>query len=345
MILPWHQKDWDRIAGAIDTIHHGILLQGFPGTGLREFSIALCRILLCESPHNHSGKWCDECQSCRLFSAGTHPDFHLLCSERESVESRLELITAYSNRYQDARERDRKTRPGRVIPVDQVRALGSRLSTHSHIASRRIVLIIPADRMNLNAANALLKLLEEPPSGTVFILATAHWSRLPATVVSRCVSVRLGMPTWQESIDWLGHSLPEIEREQALRMANGAPLTAKFLYESKILESRTTVLQGLQQIVSGRLAPLQLTQQVMKLEFEDFLVWIQQFTVESIRWKETNDAPFWENSSSMDPLRISTERLFGLYDRINFYRRISRGNLNEQLAIEDILLSLQRVAV
>ena len=82
MILPWHNPEWCRIVDALDTIHHGILLQGLPGTGLREFSIELSRILLCEKPDYDAATWCDNCQNCRLFGAGTHPDFHLLSSER-----------------------------------------------------------------------------------------------------------------------------------------------------------------------------------------------------------------------------------------------------------------------
>ena len=345
MILPWHNPDWRRIVDALVTIHHGILLQGLPGTGLREFSIELSRILLCEKPDYDAATWCDNCQNCRLFGAGTHPDFHLLSSERESTQSRIQLIKAYSNRYQDAKERDKKARPGRVIPVDQVRALTGHFSTHSHISSRRVALIIPADRLNINAANALLKLLEEPPAGTVFILATAQPSRLPATVISRCISVKLSTPSRQDSIDWLLQWLPDSECEQALWLADGAPVTAKALYESGELETRTRVLQGFHQIITGRLTPLQLTQQVMKLEFEDFLVWIQQFIVESVKWKETGSPPYWDKENGFGPLIVSTERLFGLYDRIGFYRRISRGNLNEQLAIEDLLLSLQRATV
>ena len=114
------------------------------------------------------------------------------------------------------------------------------------------------------------------------------------------------------------------------------PLRQRRFTESGELEIRTRVLQGFHQIITGRLTPLQLTQQVMKLEFEDFLVWIQQFIVESVKWKETGSPPYWDKENGIGPLIVSTERLFRLYDRIGFYRRISRGNLNEQLAIEDL---------
>ena len=344
MILPWHQNDWDSLISNRDRLHHGALIKAAPGTGLREYALQLSQYLLCESPDLTTHVFCKTCQNCRLFEAGTHPDFHVVTSEYESVNSRLPLLTSYSERFQDARERDKKARPGRVISVDQVRKLISRFSTHTHISKTRVALVLPADRMNINAANALLKLLEEPPSESVLILATSEPSRLPKTILSRCVVFNLSTPEYDDSIDWLKNYIPQAECDSALNMSSNQPLHARTMYQSGELKEKQNYLTAMVQILENKRYPLDFAQKMAKMEFDNMLLWLQNFIVELVIWKSMGRAPFWNASLTMSLSRISINRLYSLYDRICHYRKISRGSVNEQLAMEDLLISLQRTA-
>jgi DNA polymerase-3 subunit delta' len=288
---------------------------------------------------------CGQCQDCRLFDAGTHPDFHVLTTEVESENGRLPILSEYSNRYLDSKEREKKTKYSRVIGVDQVRELIERFSTHAHISKSKVALVLPADCMNISAANALLKLLEEPPAGSVIVLATANPAHLPATIRSRCMVQNLGIPERREGITWLSQYLGQQNSETALDLASGAPVEAKRLAESGFLEHYQLCLDGFAALMNGQLGPIELSGQLGKIDFELLLLWFHRFISEIIKLLAANIIPAWVHKMDIDIRNIRSDRLYGLYDRICYYRRIEREPLNEQLVIEDLVLAFYRTVI
>lgn len=349
MVLLWQQSDWQRLTRHRDKLHHGLLLNGQAGIGKQEFAVALSQYLLCNEVSTKDNTPCGQCQNCRLFRAGTHPDFHVLTSELESAESRLSLLTDYSNRYLNSREREKKTKHSRVIAVDQVRELSARFSTHAHISITRVVLIWPADCMNINAANALLKLLEEPPPDSIFLLVTTNPSHLPATIRSRCMMQTLTTPDKKSAMTWLAQHIPEQTPKQtleiALTLANGGPLEARRLFDSGFLQHHQNCLNGFAGVAAKKVTPIDLAGQLGKLEFEQILIWLHRFVAELTKFCIAGVQPYWLGSIRIDSQNVSVERLYGLYDRISHYRRIARGPVNEQLALEDLVLAFQRIVV
>ncbi len=344
MVLPWHQQAWGRFCRGAPTVHHGQLVIAPPGTGLEGFCVDAGRLLLCSEPDADRETWCGKCQSCRLFAAHTHPDFHLVTTEQESARGEIDLVMAYSARYQDTGNRQKKTRLSRTIPIDQIRKLIERFSTHAHISARKVALFIAADRLNVNAANAFLKLLEEPPDDSVFILATSEPSHLPKTVISRCVQFALPGPDREQARSWLEEHIPADEIEAALALSRNRPLAARSVHASGDAETRLDVLRRLAGVLSGAMPALDAAAALGKAEFEEVLQWIQSFAADVIRWKETGVAPWWEQRFTISPDNISSRRLFGFYDKVTHYRSISRGNLNEQLALEELLIFLRKTA-
>ena len=352
---PWAQPAWERTAGALDTLHHGLLITGVPGIAKREFAIALSQLLLCDSsadngqgrdspPSPHPPSPCGQCRNCTLFRAGTHPDFHLLTTELEWRDGRVDLIAKYCNRYQDITAREKRANPGRVIPVDQVRLLIERFSTHAHIARRKVVLIVPADRMNTNAANALLKLLEEPPADSVLLLVSATPGYLPATVRSRCFQIGIPIPSDEVAGAWLGASMPAAEVASALELSNGGPVDALKLYQDGFLPLQEQFLQGITELAGGKTGALELAANFTKHDFLPALDWLHRFSCELIRERCTAGHPRRRHDRiGLDPNRLPAENLFTLYDTIGYYRKIARDQLNEQLAMEELALVLQRV--
>ncbi len=341
MIYPWHQPQWRRLTQSRSKSHHALLLTGQAGIGKREFALALCQNRICPAP-SPSGDLPCQCQNCRLFNAGTHPDFHVLTSELESVQGRLSQLARYSDRYQDRTERDRKTRHSQIISVDQVRQLIARFATHAHISKTRVVLILPADSMNISAANSLLKLLEEPPPDSVFVLVTAAPGRLPATIRSRCVTQTLSTPDSAMALEWIRAYVRGADAGIALKLANGGPLEAKSLYESGFLTHYHHCITGFAGIAAGRVDPVDFAAQLNKLEFHRLLIWLQRFVMELIRFDVANITPYWADKVKINIANASIQRLYGLYDRIGYYRRIASQPVNRQLAIEDLVLAFQR---
>src|SRR6476646_8007629 len=178
---PWLAPSWHTLADAIGSgrIHHALLFASPRGYGKRALADAFAAALLCQQ-RNVDCSACGKCRSCLLVAAGSHPDLARVTFEiRDDGRPRTELT------------------------VDQLRALGARLSLSSQFGGWQIALIDPADAMNPNAGHALLKTLEEPSANTVIALIADDPSRLPPTIRSRCQKIDVPMPTRDEAVAWL----------------------------------------------------------------------------------------------------------------------------------------------
>ncbi len=167
---PWNDGPWRRLATA-RRLPHALMLCGVAGLGKLAFAQRLARWRLCAARDDSAA--CGRCRGCSLFAAGTHPDMHVLAPERLALAGDG-LMMRYALRYVSEEAASGKRKPGLGIGVDAIRRLIDALGTHAHLAEERVVVLTPADAMNLNAANALLKVLEEPPANTVFALVTAR---------------------------------------------------------------------------------------------------------------------------------------------------------------------------
>lgn len=338
----WAQPTWERTVGDLNALHHGLLLTGAPGTAKREFAMALSQLLLCGEPN--AAQPCGGCQNCVLFMAGTHPDFHALTTELEWRDGRMKLVSAYCNRYQDIAAREKRAAPSRVIAVDYIRLLIERFYTHAHISARKVALIVPAERMNINAANALLKLLEEPPTNSIFILVSALPGNLPATIRSRCVQIGLPLPTDEVAAAWLRQHMSAAEATQALALTNGGPVEAGELFAKGLLPLQTEFLQGLAELIAGKIGAVALAARFKPHDFLQWLDWLHRFSCELSKWACGGGVPRWHAQVRLDleHARRSREKMFALYDQIGYYRKIAQEPLNEQLAMEELMFALQR---
>ena len=187
-----------------------MLIRGPQGIGKLSFAMALAQALLCEGPVR-KGKGCGACPACAWVEQRRHPDLRLL--EPEEPEPAGET------------EEGREKRTRLQITVEQVRELADFLNLSSHRGKARIVVIHPAESLNVNAANALLKNLEEPPPQTHFLLVAHRWHQLLPTIRSRCQDVALPLPDTASALTWLKQQdLPD--PGLALAHAGGAPLAA-----------------------------------------------------------------------------------------------------------------------
>lgn len=135
----------------------GLLFHGEEGIGKEKAARAFVAAAFCRDRSPRGA--CGRCPDCRLLSAESHPNFRRLSPENHSIQ------------------------------IDDIRGLQGELALRSFSDRPRAALIVPADRMTVQAANALLKTLEEPPPGTHLLLVAHRLSRLPLTIVSRCQKI------------------------------------------------------------------------------------------------------------------------------------------------------------
>ncbi|WP_435101363.1 DNA polymerase III subunit delta' [Arhodomonas sp. AD133] len=226
--MPWHDDAWGRIGAQLGTgrMPHAVLIHGPAGIGKTRLAERVASSLLCES-RTRSGEACGGCHGCRLYRAEAHPD--LLRVPVEKGRS--------------------------AIRVDQIRALQGFVNLSSQYGRFRVVIVPQADAMNLHAANALLKTLEEPPANAVLILVSERPARLPATIRSRCQSVAVHAPDPAVAGAWLRNEAGT-GAQRLLGLAGGAPLRAVSLAEAGI-DARYEVLVGqLDALCSGTMSPV-----------------------------------------------------------------------------------------
>jgi len=229
MIHPWLEPLWRQVVQAEGRRAHALLLSGAPGQGKRDFAEAYAARVLCQNPAD-SGEACGVCEGCRLRLSGNHPDFIRVVPEAELPE--------------EQQSGGSKTKPSTQIVVDQIRALRDKLSVTAHQDGTRVVLIDPAEAMNTNTANALLKLLEEPPPDTLFLLISSAPRRLLPTIRSRCQQWPFPRPQAENAEAWLKEAAGE-GYTPLLALAGGMPLAAQRLVSKNADALRTRLVADL----------------------------------------------------------------------------------------------------
>ena len=221
----WHKTEFERLLTAKAALAQGLLFCGPLGTGKLAFARALAQALLCETPVE-GGRACGTCSACAWFASGSHPDYRQIEPPAASTAG-------------EAEEVERKST---TIGVDQIRALAAFLNISSHRGGSRVVVIHPAEILNANAANALLKSLEEPPPRTHFLLVTHRPHQVLATIKSRCSQIALRVPETSAAAAWL-KSQGVREPAVALAHAGGAPLLALELGAGEYWGTRAAFLR------------------------------------------------------------------------------------------------------
>lgn len=287
--FPWQETQWQRLLRA-DTdgrLPHALLLSAPAGTGLHEFAGQWIRMRLCHADQRPCGR----CPACEQLRAGTHPD--LVRIEPEEA--------------------------GKAIGIDVVRAMNERIGL---TAGRRgkIALIDPADALTLQAANSLLKTLEEPPAGSMIMLLSTRPSRLPATVRSRCQKIAFGLPERSSALAWLREQGLE-DPASPLARAGGAPLIA--LDPAQTLEEEQSLVGGLLDTLERGVVPPELPAQVAGLSLQTSLPVLSTVISDMIRLRTADAAverlhhPDHRQRMQHIAARLDVRAMFHYLDELN----------------------------
>ena len=322
MIYPWHIQAASALLARKGRLPHALLFCGREGIGKLEFAEAVATSLLCEHP-GVGGVACGKCASCGWMGQGGHPD----CQRLEP-----EILSESP----DPEEGAEKKKPSLEIKIEQVRKIAGFIAMTSHHGGAKVVLIHPAETLNVNAANALLKNLEEPPPDTYFLLVAHRWHQLLPTIRSRCERVMLPAPDLETARRWLAQQrVPDAEL--ALAQAGGAPLTA-LRFDEGYWEQRETLFKA---ISATGFDALRAAEQLRDSAPALIIALLQKWSFDLAWHKVTGRVRF--NPDHLAALAATAGQL-DLVETLRFQRhmvglqRIATHPLNARLFLEQLLL-------
>jgi DNA polymerase-3 subunit delta' len=325
---PWQMALSRKLGHMRSRLPHSLLLQGRGGIGKLDFAMAYAQSLLCEQPQADCVA-CGACQSCNWFSQNNHPDFRLLEPEEESVSDGSAAAPSKASKKLQ-------------ISVDQVRELADFLTLSSHRAGLRIILLHPAEALNPSSANALLKMLEEPPPGVLFLLVTHQPQRLLPTIRSRCSKLAMPIPSHAEAEQWLQRQGVGNAAER-LAYCGGAPLQALAMEDGSAKQQKE--LHALLEQGLG-MDPYAATALCMRESLLQAVEMLQKWIYDLLSLRLTGTARYHPLLAA--PLQALAERvdlpqLLDFQRVLNEARRLAQHPLNMELQTESLMFQYTQI--
>jgi DNA polymerase-3 subunit delta' len=321
MIFNWLETPLAQLAEGRARLPHALLIRGREGVGQFELAMAFAQFLLCEQPAA-DGQACGRCAACIWFGQGNHPDFRLLQPESMDGDEEGETIADLKKKSDQIR-------------IEQVRDLQRFLAVGTHRGGLRVVVLHPADAMNVSTQNAVLKSLEEPPPDTLFMVVTSSPHRLLPTIRSRCQDIAVPIPDRDQAARWLEDQ--GIENSQSLlALSGGAPLAAMRLSESEPVRRRLIA-----QLSEPQFDPVAVTENCLGAEPGEVVAWLQRWVYDLLSLKLTGRLHYHladEPGIRAMAARCDPSRAAALLRKLARARSLAQHPLNPRLFFEDLLV-------
>lgn len=331
--LPWQLPVWQQLSEQFENsqLAHAYLFYGGEGLGKSRFVSSFAHYMLCQ---DRSGKTaCGTCASCKQGGIAYHPDILEIAPEEGSKD----------------------------IKIDQIRALSEFAIRTSHTGAAKIIIIHQAHQLNSNAANALLKTLEEPSHNTYLFLISDMPGCLVATIRSRCQQLNFPLPSREQASEWLQAVLGNSAgNDELLDATANNPIQALLLADGDQLQARQKFLSSLCDLALGRVSiqsVLSLTSKIGELEVLRYLSSTSSILVKCLLGNEKGNekpqgierstealyAAFSSPQSNSDSI---TKRLLQFYSEVELARRqlAASTNPNPQLIMESLLWHWSKIA-
>lgn len=315
MILPWQEKQWQQLwqMKLENRLPHALLFSGMAGIGKSQLAQQLVQAMLCEKSNLLSSA-CQACHACRLVMTHVHPDV-LFVEPKDSED---------------------------VITIDQIRRVSDFIHQSSLQGKEKAVVIRFADQMNIFAANALLKTLEEPSSGSFLILISHYRERLPATIRSRCQLFFFPTPPRDVARTWLSTQLKDspFQPELLLKITHGAPFGALQLIKDDQLALREHVFAGFN-VSSDPVQTAATLQDYHAIQIVDLsLSWINDLL--RLQWCEEEAVINQDYATQLRELKKNTNINYNtrlMVYLLELRKQLCQGiHLNKQLMAESIFI-------
>jgi len=308
-IYPWQKEQWRKGMSAQQAgrLPHALLVHGSEGTGKLDFVHKFSQKLLCANETEKTA--CGICKSCNLFRAGSHPDFKLLSSEENAP-----------------------------IKIEEIRSLEDQLKLTAYGPNYKIAVICPAENLNINAANSLLKTLEEPAANTLIILVSHRPQKLLPTIRSRCQRIFIALPSTAEALDWLGDKDTHTDPGLLLDMACGSPLLALEYDKEEYLAAYKEFLTDFSALYQQTADPMQMSVKWHKENFSGLLKWLMWLTASII--KASMKSATVSDKMILKYTNDTTDRrwLFEFYDDLLRTQNMIHSSINQRLVLDNLML-------
>lgn len=319
-IYPWQYSQWQSLISAYTAgkLHHALLLTGVKGLGKFEFAQIFANYLLCEQK-SQRGMPCSHCRSCLLFKNQSHPDVYGIYPEEE----------------------------GKTIKIEAIRALSLEAAEASTRAGAKVVIISPAENMNAHAANALLKILEEPfRDEYYFILVSSEPYQLPPTILSRLLKVHFYIKNKQDCLDFVSTQISASTKDilLAAEISAYAPLETLNCLKNNAMEHITSFFE----LLKSEKTFIEIAQQLSKNSeyagLDDFYLLLYLAIREQYKTSAQVDDLYAQLIANTKVLfqKLSLEKIYFLFDLLNEWKQnLQKGMiLNKQMLIETFLYHL-----
>ena len=319
-VYPWQQTVWDTLTGRFPKIGHGLLFYGKKGCGKEAFAQYFLAWVLCANRHANNAP-CGECGSCLWLKSDTHPNYVYISTDEE-------------NKKQNAKIKIEKIRD--LLPFVQ-----------QTVDGWRVIVIEPAEALNMSSANALLKTLEEPGDRVVIILLADHYLKLPATIRSRLQHFALDRISEVQAGEYLSEHLPQLDQTQKqllLNLSNQMPLQAMQLAQAEWLDKRQEFLNDWQKLVTQKNMPMAIATKWNKaLSFSDFAQMFEYLLSDLICVKLNQQVKNPDLDLSVLSEQYTLEFLFTIYSDLQQSKQFIEQNVQSNLVLDQLCIKLMNI--
>ncbi|MCC2645400.1 MAG: hypothetical protein K0R94_1178 [Burkholderiales bacterium] len=316
-LYKWQYKEYAPLSNLLNCPSQALLISARPGMGHDILIQNYVALLMCDRPNakDNSFYTCNECPSCVLFIGSNHPDFYQLTVNIDG---------------------DKKN-----VSIEDIRYMLEFVATTTHLGRYKVVLIPDVDLLSINSANALLKILEEPPSYVRFILQTTNISGVLATIKSRCYIYRLPGVNTQDAFTYVKES-GIYNPGFWFAYYENAPL-----FDLEVTKEQFDVL--IKAFLQPSIENIFIASGKFEAKNAGFLIgffskWLNDLA------SYLQGAPmryFMEYNAEIEKLakRIDLQKVFYLFDKVNFLQDWTLHPLNYKLQLENLLLQYQSLFI
>ena len=281
----WQEKYFDLLTK--EKLHHAYLFFGREGLGKELLLSTLSQGILCEETTLFP---CGKCYNCKLVLSQNHPDLHI-----------LEIEEGKKN-----------------ISISQILDLREKIYESSFLGKNKIILIPNIEFMSRDASDSILKILEEPPKDTFFVMSSHFIHLIPSTIRSRSIEIEITNPSFEECLEWLSESYSE-NLELAIELSNNRPFIAKDLLDLNLVELRSKFIKDISGIIKSGKDIVNISENWSK-ELETLTLkieWMSYILIDAIKHNATNEAEVVSDSENITRYLGEKSDIFNLHELLN----------------------------
>lgn len=318
-IYPWQQQVWETLTGRFPKLGHGLLFYGKKGCGKEAFAQQFLAWVLCLNRQPDGP--CGECGSCQWLKADTHPNYVYISTDED-------------NKKQNAKIKIEKIRD--LLPFVQ-----------QTVDGWRVIVIEPAEALNIASSNALLKTLEEPGENIVIILLADHYLKLPATIRSRLQHFALDRISSVQFSEYVEAQLPEAgssQQQLLMNLSNQMPLQAIEVAQSSWLPLRQEFMEDWKKLVIQKNTPMAIATKWNKsLSFGEFGQMFEYLLSDLICVKLNQAVKNIDLDFNVLAEQYSLETLFKIYEDFQRAKQYLEQNVQSNLVLDELCIKLMNL--